>query len=228
MPRWLTAGLVAIIAVSGCAAGNDGPVSYGPTLLQAPSSSTPTGSLPPGFTRLTTAKYGLIVQPVGSSTMCQLGANVTRGSGADQVRYAIVGKDCAAPVGTRIQDVNYKDALGAVAATIAGKDGAWSAVAVRLDDGVGWMSVGPPAVVRSGDEVEVHNTGQTFHVTIDARGLLLLDGFSPPFGRSGASVFTTKGRLVGISAGAGSLAVPIAELLRTLSAVPGFDGVTLM
>ncbi|KXO88835.1 hypothetical protein AXK60_20295 [Tsukamurella pseudospumae] len=171
----------------------------------------------------------MIVQPAGSAAMCQLGAILARGNGADQVRYAVVGKDCAAPVGTRIQDVDHKeDTLGTVAATVTGKDGAWSAVAVRLDDGAGFMLMSPPAVVRSGDDVGVHNTGETFRVSIDARGLLLLDGFSSPFGRSGASVFSTKGRLVGISAGTGSLAVPIAELIRTFAAMPGFDGVRLL
>lgn len=200
---------------------------YGPTLLQSTATSE-AESLPPGMVRLTTASLGAIVRPSGSAAMCQLGAILARGNGADQVRYAVVGEDCAAPVGTRIENVDDQSTLGTVAAVATGTNGAWSAVAVRLDDGVGWMSMAPAAVIRSRDKVDVQGLGEHFSATIDSDGLLHLDGFSSPFGRSGASVFSTKGRLVGISAGTGSLAVPIAELIRTFAAIPGFGGVALL
>ena len=216
------------MALAGCATNDQGPVMYGPTQL-ASTSATPRPSPGPNDpTPLTTATPGLIVGPAGSSAMCQLGATAARGEGGEQVRYAIVGKDCAAPAGTLIENVDDKSRLGTVAAIASGAGGTWSAVAVRLDGGVGWSPTTPGRPARTGDKVDVMGLGKRFTVTVETNGLLRLDGFSSPSGRSGASVLGADHRLVAISAGDGASAVPIAEVIRTFAAMPGLDGLALL
>ncbi|WP_343931196.1 hypothetical protein [Tsukamurella strandjordii] len=215
-----------LVLLTGCSAPDDGPIQYGPTSLMSRSSPPPIAPGDP--VPLQSATPGIIVAPVGSNAMCQLGMTAAQGQGENQVRYAIVGKECAASVGTQIENVDARALLGTIAAVVRGGNGTWSAVAVKLEPGVGWSVSAPGAVANAGDKVKVMGIGERFRVEIEPNRLLRLSGFTSPAGRSGAAVLDSEGQIVAISAGDGAAAIPISEFFSATAATPGLEGLVLL
>jgi hypothetical protein len=227
--RFHAVSVVSVGLLAAACGANDGPGPASTSDAPTPAAHTETRqSLPPGLTPLAAVSPWIIVAPVGTKSMCQPGAIAKRGDGAAQVRYVIVGKECASPVGTKIENTDSNALVGSVAAVVEGSNKSWTAVLVQLESSVGWTSFGPPAKAELGDKVTVYGLGsQEFTVETAPEDLLRLKDFTVPFGRSGAPVTSADNKLVAIASGDGGTAIPIDEVVRRSAALPGLDGLQL-
>lgn len=81
---------------------------------------------------------------------------------------------------------------------------------------------------RGAPQLDITGIGKRFRVGVEPNGLLNLSGFTSPGGRSGAAVLDSDNRLVAITTGNGSAAVPVSDLISAGAATPGLEGLALL